>query len=309
MNSLGNKIQLAFIISISVIAVCALLMLSVNQINSLQTQRLIDTMTSEYSLVSLSNDLVQSYNAVSKDPEDKQLSSHYQSVHATILSTLKTLDNTITQQETRMLLIGVDHTIHAVLDECDKGLTELKQNNFSSLSDHYAQANTDNVFVNDNIQSLIENELKILYTSQQNVQHTYIVTIVATASLFLLIIFIIIGLAHSFTVQLITPLTSLSVIAKDIAGGNIQTMNTQKLIISNDEIGSLTESIRTMVNKLVDMLSREQHANEATKKTSEMLKDKNDELSRMNTLMVGREVKMAELKKEIEALKNLTVTR
>jgi nitrogen fixation/metabolism regulation signal transduction histidine kinase len=306
MNSLGNKIQLAFVVSISTVAFCALLMLSINQINSLQTQRLVDTMTTEYSLISLSNDLVQTYNAVTKSPQDTQLTARYQSLHTQILSTLTALNKTIVQQETRMLFAGVNRTVHAVINECDMGLAEVKKNIFTSLSDHYSRANTNNVFVSDNTKTLLGNELNNLYISQQNVQHMYIITIVGSAGLFLLIIFIIIGLAHSFTSQLVKPLTTLSVFAKDIAGGNLQAMNSQTLTKSNDEIGSLTESIRVMVNKLVDMLGQQQKANEEIKKTTNSIRVKNDELSRMNALMVGRELKMAELKKEIEELKMKT---
>jgi nitrogen fixation/metabolism regulation signal transduction histidine kinase len=309
MNSLGNKIQLAFIVSISVVALCAILMLSINQINSLQTQRIVDTMTTEYSLISLSNDLVQTYNSVTKNPQDTQLTTHYQSLHAQILSTLTTLNKTIVQQETRMLFTGVDRTVRAVVNECDMGLAKLKKNIFTSLSDHYSRATANNVFVSDNTKTLLGNELNNLYISQQNVQRTYIITIIGSAGLFLLIIFIIIGLARSFTVQLIKPLTALSVFAKDIAGGNLQAMNSQPLPQSNDEIGSLTESIRTMVNKLVDMISREKQATEEIKKTTDILKEKNDELGRMNALMVGRELKMTELKKEIEKLKSSAVPR
>jgi nitrogen fixation/metabolism regulation signal transduction histidine kinase len=303
MNSLGNKIQSTFIVSISVVAVVAFLMLTINQVNSLQTQQLINTMTTEYSLISLSNDLAQTYNAVTRNPGDTQLTSNYQSLHAKLLLVLKTLNEKITKEEVKPLLAGVENTVRSVIRECDAGLAEIKQNKFTSLSDHYAQANKNNEFVNDNTRTLLGKELEILYTSQQNIQRTYIVTLIVTSILFLVIISVIIALARSFTAQLIKPLTSLSLFAKDIAGGNLQAMNSKMLPISNDEIGSLTESIRTMVNKLVDMLGQQQHANEEIKKTTDILKEKNDELGRMNALMVGRELKMVELKKELDELK------
>ena len=304
MNSLGSKIQLAFIVSISVVAICAFLMLSINQANSLQTQHIVDRMTTEYSLISLSNKLVQAYNAVTKNPVDAQTVSQYQSFHANILSTLITLNNTVTQRDTKMLLAGVDHTVRAVLDECDKGITELKQKNFASLSDHYAQANTDNEFVNDNVRTLLENELNILYTSQQNIQHTYVTTIAITAILFLFIIFIIIALARSFTIQLVKPLTSLSLFAKEIADGNLEAHEKQVFEITNDEIGSLTQSVQTMVRKLVEMIDKEHHINGELKVASDSVAQKNTELQKLNDIMIGRELKMIELKKEIEELKN-----
>lgn len=304
MNSLGNKIQSTFVVSISIVAVCAFLMLVINQINSFQTQQRIDTMTTEYSLISLSDNLAQVYNTETKNPTDAQLASQYQSLHTKILSTLTTLNKTITQPETRMLFTGVDHTVRAVIDECDAGLAELKLNKFETLSDHYAQANKDNEFVNDNTRTLVGQELEILYASQQNIQRMYILTIIGTTVIFLLIIVIIIASARSFTAQLIKPLTVLSLFAKDIAGGNLQANEKQSLKITNDEIGSLTQSIQAMVGKLVAMIDKEQHTNEELKTASATLSRKNDELQQMNTVMIGRELRMIELKKEIEELKS-----
>jgi butyrate kinase len=58
-----------------------------------------------------------------------------------------------------------------------------------------------------------------------------------------------------------------------------------------------------MVNKLVTMIDKEQHTNIELKTTSDTLSHKNEELQQMNTVMVGRELRMTELKKEIEELK------
>ena len=61
MKSIGSKIQTALIGSISILAVCAFIVLLVNQINAANNREIINRMVSEYSIISLSEDMVQAY--------------------------------------------------------------------------------------------------------------------------------------------------------------------------------------------------------------------------------------------------------
>jgi hypothetical protein len=72
--------------------------------------------------------------------------------------------------------------------------------------------------------------------------------------------------------------------------------------MTNDEIGSLSKSIHIMVTNLVDSLNKKQQANEEIVKANALREQKTKELEEMNKLMVGRELKMAELKREITEL-------
>jgi len=64
-----------------------------------------------------------------------------------------------------------------------------------------------------------------------------------------------------------------------------------------DEIGNLAFSINTMLDSLYVAQERE-------KIVSDKLKEQFDEITKLNKLMVGRELKMVELKEEIERLKD-----
>jgi hypothetical protein len=64
------------------------------------------------------------------------------------------------------------------------------------------------------------------------------------------------------------------------------------------------EEDRLMIERSLEISSRELGTlNQQTRDESEKLKVSNNELERMNKLMVDRELKMIELKKEIAALK------
>jgi hypothetical protein len=64
------------------------------------------------------------------------------------------------------------------------------------------------------------------------------------------------------------------------------------------------EEDRLMIERSLEISSRELGTlNQQTRDESEKLKVSNNELERMNKLMIDRELKMIELKKEIAALK------
>lgn len=103
------------------------------------------------------------------------------------------------------------------------------------------------------------------------------------------LIFFIIGLSLIFTSKIIEPIKELTKGAKNIEKGDLET---KILINRTDEIGDLAESF----NKMAFALKKSK--NELSKKVEERTKD----LEEANKYMVGRELKMIELKKEIKTL-------
>ena len=95
----------------------------------------------------------------------------------------------------------------------------------------------------------------------------------------------------------IKPLVLLHKGTEVIAGGNLD-YNVD--IQTKDEIGQLSRSFNEMAGKLKASYSG---LEEKVKERTKVLEEKTAELERMNKLMVGRELKMIELKKEIEELK------
>jgi methyl-accepting chemotaxis protein len=304
MKSIGSKIQTALVGSISIIAFCAFVILGVNQYVTTINRQIIDTMVKEYSIIALSEDMVQAYyNFVIRDTGNPEGSTGYNALRTKILNILKSMQKQVTSQDSRVALLGLDNSINQVISECDAGIAEMQADNYHYLSDHYSQAHKYNEFVSENTTTLLHKELQYLYQTQQSSQRIYFLTMVVAGGIFVVIFIVIILSARVFTKQLILPLTKLSSVAKDIANGNLQAMDEKSFKMADDETGSLAQSIHTMVNKLLGLIDQQKQANEDIKKATESLKEKNDELGRMNNLMVGRELKMTELKKELEDLK------
>jgi len=92
-------------------------------------------------------------------------------------------------------------------------------------------------------------------------------------------------------VLLIKPINQIRNANREMAKGNLD----QKIILQNhDEVGELAESFNSMVSKL----------KEARENLEDKIKKRTSDLEKTNKFMVGRELKMMELKKEIDSLKN-----
>lgn len=92
------------------------------------------------------------------------------------------------------------------------------------------------------------------------------------------------------TRRFLSPLSSISRVLKDVGEGKID----KKIqVISNDEFGEVVEVFNSMLDRLKNV--RQEVEGKIIARTSE--------LEKFNNLMVGREMKMIELKNEIEELR------
>jgi signal transduction histidine kinase/methyl-accepting chemotaxis protein len=266
-TTLRKRIWMAFVGSILLLAVCALALLLINQVQAFQNRKTIETMTTEYSIISLSTKLIESYSDVARNPEDPQYLAQYQSIRTQLGEVLALLKEHINSTESKILLLGVESTVLQVLHESDTGIEEIKQNNFLDFSTHFAEANKDNDFVRDNVRALLQKELEYLSTTQQQSQRLYTITIIGSLALFVVFVVVMIVYAQTFSRQLVAPLEKLSLFAKEIAQGNLQAQAQHNLPITQDETGSLTQSVYTMVDKLLAMYASEKSVKERIEQT------------------------------------------
>ncbi len=122
--------------------------------------------------------------------------------------------------------------------------------------------------------------------------------IVTVVCLGLIILAVILGFILARTIT--RPIRKLAVTAQVIAGGDL---TKRAEIESRDEIGQLAMSFNKMVEDLLSAKKEEEKRRKEFETKNVELEKINEKLEQMNKLMVGRELRMAELKKEIEELK------
>lgn len=143
------------------------------------------------------------------------------------------------------------------------------------------------------------------------------------ASSFLFVIVMAILFTVLFTGRILKPLKELLDIVREVGRGNL---DVKANIKARDEIGDLANEFNLMVNKLksaretiqeeksileIKVRARTNELQELAQSLDEKVKDRTkelqervEELERFHRLTVGREMKMLELKKENEKLRN-----
>ena len=130
-----------------------------------------------------------------------------------------------------------------------------------------------------------------VFSSVNSMQNT--LTIIFTISA-IFILFI----AYFYSKTISSPIEKLESLAKEIAKGNL---NINVDVNTSDEIGSLANSFSEMASNLKKYNEK---LETQVKKRTEDLQTKVEELEKFKKVTVGRELKMAELKKEIKKLES-----
>lgn len=121
-------------------------------------------------------------------------------------------------------------------------------------------------------------------------------------ALILLLILIVFAVIHR---RIILPIQALSLVTQSFSEGNFTARATSGM---DDELGELTQTFNTMGQKLqsrtADLEAAKQNLELDVKRRTEELEDKVSELEKFNKFVVGRELKMVELKRELKAVRS-----
>jgi methyl-accepting chemotaxis protein len=302
MSSIQQKIRRALVGSINVALGFVALMLAAFLLAISGNQARIDVMIREYSIISRADEIVLSYNAIIKNPTNRTLRTTYDSQHAGLQTLLATLLTQANGRDTQPILIGLQHTVDALLTECDTGIADMEKNNFASTSGHYTQALKYSEYVGENTRNLLQEELEDLYHDQQRIQWTYYWSIAAIVGAMAALAIAMIIYARRLTKQIVDPLEQLADYAKRVAADATAASQQMDMTNADEEIRSLSISIQTMIGSLTNAMLTLEKANDDLTRAKATLEEKNAELASMNKLMVGRELKMVEMKKQLSEL-------
>jgi methyl-accepting chemotaxis protein len=199
---------------------------------------------------------------------------------------------------------GVKNSLEAVTKNISEVRKQLqKSGDLDSLSTFYKENTTQYDYAAQSITDLTLAEDVNLAKVTQQMEKLKVLLIYLTIAIFILGTLIATVLAVVFSNRLIDPLVSLAFIAGKITSDNLVLSVEEKMIKRQDEIGSLFRAFESMLRQIREKIEKINESNAQLEKTKKIAEESLKDLENLNNLMVGRELKMIELKKEIALLK------
>ncbi len=275
-----------------------------------QYQLTMGTMLHGYEIVEKADQHVELYTQTMLERDKEDSLERHTSLEEQTMSLVKELKPVIMSEEGRSALNRVEGTLSVLHENTRKGIESVRARNFSESTETLNQIKRANEKVRSEVTDLILAELEYATEMQQATQARERTGLFVGAALFGASLLGYGFLSVVYSKKMSEPLVALSGLAESVAEGNMSLNVWQDIMERKDEIGSLARSFDKMLGKLrgsITEISKSkvelEKRNVELSKTKEEIEKSNVELSRFNKLVVNRELKMVELKKEIEILK------
>jgi HAMP domain-containing protein len=294
MKSIKVKLLQVFFAIIITLIIGSLCLFALNLQVIQQYKAITDIMTTEYRLVDTAFSLITAYNirVQSAGTDIKDSDSRIQNAKTTIRNELGYLDKNITDTESLSNYLGFKYSLQELIDQIDESIEKINKNNIKDYVSDYNTVNKQYGFVRDNGSVLIFSELKYATSVRKAIDRNYLLSIIVGLSALSVLCVSCIFYVLRFSKNFIAPLSNLTLAAQKLASGNMDFIIDASILEQKNEIGTLASSFDTMKQNLHDKMFQ-------LNETSEKLENNLKEVERMNALMVGRELKIIELKKKV----------
>ena len=300
MNSIKKRILLSYLTIIASAITLAITIVVVNYYLANQYERVNNNMVEIQALSDkasgLTGDAYSGFQTNNYSKYDQRLVS--------VRAIEKNLDMRFDNQASLIAYRGVKNSLGAVINNIVKVRKQLRQSgNLNSISTFYKENATQYDYVTQSITDLILAENVNLTTVTQQTEQLETRLLYLTIAIFILGTLISIIISVIFSNRLINPLVSLALIAGGITSENLEFNIEEKMMKRQDEIGSLFRAFKNMVGQIKEKIEKINESNALLEKEKQKAEKNLKEVENLNNLMVGRELKMIELKNEIARLK------
>ena len=303
MSTIRDRLLRAFLSVIATLSLVSLFSFAFSFWTTAQYKSISETMIAEYQLVDNMATLIDAFNRRVQSAGAQSVAQREQQRIDTAQANIQRLTVFLDPQEldvqSRSDYLGFKASVEKFTTHINDGLQRFEKGSIENYFSDYNEANKQYGFVRENGTALIFSQLRHASEIRDTINRTYAVSIILGLVALVLLVVGCIFYVFRFSKQLTSPLNALISVAEKVAAGEVGMTIAQDLTRSSDEIGRLARSFEIMVHRLFENISK-------LDKSSKNLATHNEELARMNKLMVDRELKMIELKKENEQLRQKT---
>jgi signal transduction histidine kinase/HAMP domain-containing protein len=249
-------------------------------------------MFNEYKLTQTTTNLVNAFNVLVKSIHDQQEINQYQGYRSTIEDLFAKLDIAITNANTRATYLGLKNTVNGVVEKLDAGILATQAGNITEQSSDYDTALQQSYFVQQNTASLILEELQDSRQLQADIAKWQLISELMGALLLFVIGAGAVSYSIIFSKRIVSPIETLSVLAKKIEQGDLDAPVDPRLLAGTDEVGSLANSFHSMLQALkssIHELDAEKKSVEAKveQRTQELVEERAQLVASVNSLPFG----------------------
>lgn len=235
---------------------------------------------SEYSLIEDTSALLASYNNLIKSPTDKLETAKFNASYANTKNLLADLKIRIVNMESKEAFVGLENNINDVFFNIEIGVSNLASGDYLEAISRYEAASRKNSFVKENTTNLLLKELNYAKNLQIEIENVRAISQLIAIILLILTAAGCVGYAIYFSNKLISPLSHLTDLAKNIEEGNLEAKVDEKLMAGDDEVASLANSFNTMVLSLRTNIEKLKEYNKEIKSSRNRLKLEKDKLQK-----------------------------
>ncbi len=261
MQSIKKKLLFSFFIIIAALLIAEGFLVAMDRMILMKYRSLLDNMISEYSLIDDTASLVNSFNRRIKSPADAAEVQSFNDLHDEIQGLLVKLGGAIVNNRSRLVFSGLENNINDIFFDLEIGANNLIGGDYLEAVNRFEAANRKNIFVQENVNRLLLEELKYSKSLQVEIDRINLISEIIAILLFLGTIGGCVWYAMFFSRELVAPLEQLTALAKVIEGGDLTATVDEELLKGGDEVASLANSFHTMIFFLRNNIKKLQEYN------------------------------------------------
>ncbi|MES2006652.1 MAG: HAMP domain-containing protein [Patescibacteria group bacterium] len=304
MKSIKGRLLFAFLAVVALLIVTSVAFFGLQVRLTEQYKTVSDTMIAEYRLVDTSAILINAFNTRVKSAgiDSTESIAKIETAKKQIHDLTLYLDSNIEDTESKSNYIGFKASVETLLRQIDASIVRFEEGSIKDYVSDYNEANKEYGFVRDNGTALVFSQLKYSSSIRDEINRQYLASLYIGGGVLLVLVLGCVFFILQFATRLANPIRNLTLAAQHIAAGKMNFVIEKAVLEETNEIGILARSFLYMERALEDKIAQLDASNKEVTKNADIAINKNTELERLNKLMVDRELRMIELKKQNEAL-------